>query len=31
MHVGMVKAYNKMHVRYRVKVEWGNGGFKRRG
>jgi hypothetical protein len=27
-HLSTVKAYNKMHVRYRVKVEWGIGGLK---
>ncbi len=26
--LGTMKAYNKMHVRYRVKPEWGIGGFK---
>jgi hypothetical protein len=25
---GVIHAYNKMHVEFRVQVEWGIGGFK---
>ncbi len=28
-HPNAMNAYNKMHVGYKVKVEWGIGGFKR--
>jgi len=28
-HLGTMKAYNKMHVGYRVKPEWGIGGLKK--
>jgi len=29
-HDGAIQAYNKMHVGFKVQVEWGIGGFKQK-